>query len=1108
MMLLPMLLLMAPADEAGADRGRKVPKVQGVAAEEKVAIKGPQVKMNDVRLQTAWKMDDVRVRQLALIEEMLELEVEDERYAQLLFRKAELLHERARYYTFSVGSTEDKAVELERAGDKVGASQQRAKITQYKTQSKRAQRAAIGSYRQIIRDLPDYERMPEVLHALGQAWWEVGFKEAALDTYTRIIREFPDSSFVPDAWLSFGEYYFENQDLENAIKAYQKAATYTQSKVHPFAEYKLAWTYYNLNDFRAATERFEKVIRIGQEAEKAGAAKGRFSLGREARRDWVSSYSHYGDAKTALATIKSLAPEQGRFMANRLADIWLGNGKDEQASTLLDQLIAQAGNDPLLPSYYAKRIRSLLRQGDRKRMLSALTDMAEGLRQGGAGDADDKKRWQRSMAEADLGMRQVATRWHSDGSKTKKSAMLKDAATVYELYMELMTDSSHRHEMLFYQGELLFGMKRYQDAALAYQGSVQLNRKGQYAADAALEMVRSYDELIAAEESKGKAQDKAKVKERSARMMAACKLYLEIAPEGEMAAVARYRIAESLYGQERLDEALAAFIKIVDQAAGSDLSEVAADQVFDVLQAKKDWRGLLRQARTYAVDVRFNERPEFQARAAKIADQTNFKVLSLSMADLEPADVATGFLNYVRDNPRSDYADEAMFNAAVYWEKAGRNDYALQVRKAFVTRFPESEHAGRTYFNLANVYRKTCDYEAAADRLERFATANPNDELAPSAWLDASVYREDLGDPKAALRDRKDYLKLAVRKDSKEKAAKVSKVRLSIGKLVQKVDGNEKAAYYYDRVIRDLANDGDKLVALGRAAEAWRALPSRKRRFKQGLAAAEKSLEAASAQAIEKGTKLKGEAADLVASARLAQLEKLFGGFSQEALPSVNDQEAFKAGLESQLKTLADLKLQYVAVASIGSPTRSVTALRRIGDLHALYAKKVLAVRAPRNLSMEASQVFRDRLSDQALPYQDRAAEHYTTCLDKARQWGVQGDDTKGCLGFLLEHRSDLFPRLDEESPSLGRVWVAAYSPLGAMALASSDLKFLVSEAPKPKPKPAAVVAEEKPAQEQPDAADAKPKTDEGSAEDSMAQQIRDDGTMDTTDSALFEEEE
>ena len=112
----------------------------------------------------------------------------------------------------------------------------------------------------------------------------------------------------------------------------------------------------------------------------------------------------------------------------------------------------------------------------------------------------------------------------------------------------------------------------------------------------------------------------------------------------------------------------------------------------------------------------------------------------------------------MRDNPNGD-ADEAMFNAAVYWEKAGRNDYALKVRKAFVKRFPDS--STQTYFNLANVYRKTCDYEATADRLERFATANPDEEaLRP---LDASVYREDLGDPKAALRDRLDYLKLATR---------------------------------------------------------------------------------------------------------------------------------------------------------------------------------------------------------------------------------------------------------------------------------------------------------------------------------------------------------
>ena len=78
-----------------------------------------------------------------------------------------------------------------------------------------------------------------------------------------------------------------------------------------------------------------------------------------------------------------------------------------------------------------------------------------------------------------------------------------------------------------------------------------------------------------------------------------------------------------------------------------------------------------------------------------------------------------------------------MFNAAVYWEKAGQ-DYALRcVRRCQA--LPGLER-GRTYFNLANVYRKTCDYEAFADRLERFATANLM-SWPPSASARASTAR-------------------------------------------------------------------------------------------------------------------------------------------------------------------------------------------------------------------------------------------------------------------------------------------------------------------------------------------------------------------------------
>ena len=74
------------------------------------------------------------------------------------------------------------------------------------------------------------------------------------------------------------------------------------------------------------------------------------------------------------------------------------------------------------------------------------------------------------------------------------------------------------------------------------------------------------------------------------------------------------------------------------------------------------------------------------------------------------------------------------------------------------------------------------------------------------------------------------------------------------------------------------------------------------------------------------------------------------------------------------------------------------------------------------------------------------------------------------------------------------------------MRLGQADLSFLVSNAPD---QPAGQVVErkEKAAAVQ-TAAPQEPTEDAENAEDAMAQQIRDDGTMDTSDSELFEEEE
>ena len=53
MMILAMIWALAPAEQAAADRGRKVPWCKTSPLKRRLRSRGPQVRMNDVRLQTA-----------------------------------------------------------------------------------------------------------------------------------------------------------------------------------------------------------------------------------------------------------------------------------------------------------------------------------------------------------------------------------------------------------------------------------------------------------------------------------------------------------------------------------------------------------------------------------------------------------------------------------------------------------------------------------------------------------------------------------------------------------------------------------------------------------------------------------------------------------------------------------------------------------------------------------------------------------------------------------------------------------------------------------------------------------------------------------------------
>lgn len=71
--------------------------------------------------------------------------------------------------------------------------------------TRKAWRAAIGRYEQVLRDYPDYEKLDEVLFRLGEALAaSLRFKEA-LPVLSRLKEEYPESRWIPEANKILGE---------------------------------------------------------------------------------------------------------------------------------------------------------------------------------------------------------------------------------------------------------------------------------------------------------------------------------------------------------------------------------------------------------------------------------------------------------------------------------------------------------------------------------------------------------------------------------------------------------------------------------------------------------------------------------------------------------------------------------------------------------------------------------------------------------------------------------------------------------------------------------------------------------------------------------------
>jgi tetratricopeptide (TPR) repeat protein len=169
---------------------------------------------------------------------------------------------------------------------------------------------AIRLYEVIINDYPAYQRADQATFFLASSLAEIGKREDAVGHYKNLVRSYQDSQYRADSYVQIGEYYFDENNAYKALNAYKQAAKYKDSPQYAFANYKLAWCYYNVGDMGLAIQTMKGVVQFSMTGSEGSAEQKRVMLQEEALKDLVRFFADAGSMDEAEAYFTKLGREE------------------------------------------------------------------------------------------------------------------------------------------------------------------------------------------------------------------------------------------------------------------------------------------------------------------------------------------------------------------------------------------------------------------------------------------------------------------------------------------------------------------------------------------------------------------------------------------------------------------------------------------------------------------------------------------------------------------------------------------------------------------------------------------------------------------------------
>lgn len=971
--------------------------------------------------------------------------VEGDTKAEMLLRLADLYFEEGRF--LYQGEMEKYQEEYDKCFNTPKCEPD--KVPQDHGPSASWQEKSIKLYRQILANYPQFVRADEATFYLGQALNEIANatgdakrRDESTVELTRLVKTYPESRFIPDAYLLIGEYYFDKNEAMKALMAYQRAAAFREFEKYAFANYKLAWCWYNVGEYGKSIETMKTVVDYSTKMEQSGSGgRANIQLQEEALKDLVRFFADAGDLDEAYEYFSKIGkPELVRDMLKRLAGTYFEQGKFEQAIQTYRRLITEQPNAAQAPEYQNEIIQCLTKMGKKEDTIQEIERLRTQY-----GKASSWARANASNTEAIKGaselieknLRTVATNYQIEGNKLTGDAQKRVRALAegaYATYLEEYPDSKYSYDMRYAYGELLYKLKKFDGAYDQYMKVVAMDPKGQHSKFCAESAIFAADEFVKRESKAASGgpdptagKEAVELSGWEKKLLAALDQFAKLYPDDAKVRAMIYKSAYLLYNKNQFKEASDRFRVVIGMDPKSREAEQAANLILDSFTLVQDWTNLKEVSKAF-YDQQGLGSDAFKAEVFTVYENASLKLIEEGFKKTQDKGKgAADYWAFYQEFPKSTNADLALNNASVYYHDLGRTRDSMKVRHELVEKFPKSKYYKDQVAALGFDYESIADFDKAAtwyEKLYGLDTAHPG---AKDAIFSAALFRNSLGQWEQSIKDYQSYygtyktepnlngvqLEIAKTYEAHEKWADASKIYLGVftvpsGKPAK--NAPPPVLYSFDEMMFARLRYGlmmDKIGMAPKVTQHWR---DSVKFFEDQVKAGAKG---------DVATEAAAQMMFILADPEYqAYMALKVSGPGDKKMPQKQLDKLLLEQLKTKVKAFSTMEQTYNKIIATGAGKWGLAALVRLGHGSENLAETLLGSYIPEYLTEDQKEIYRMALEDKAYPATQKAASFYSAGLEKAYELSIYDDQTAEATRRLGVLAPDEFPGLFESIPS------------------------------------------------------------------------------------------